>query len=88
VTQTSSRGRAEGSPTSFAVVSSYPSTRIAASPNTVRACAYGLPAWWTLLEHTGAFWDEFPTSLFGQFLAYLRSGGLPDTARIASTVFH
>ncbi|WP_079632556.1 tyrosine-type recombinase/integrase [Mycobacteroides abscessus] len=55
-----------------------------ASPNTVRAYAYGLAAWWTLLEHTGAHWDDFPTSLFGQFLAYLRTGDLPGTARIGA----
>lgn len=53
-----------------------------ASPNTVRNYAYGLAAWWTLLEHTGAAWDDFPTSLFGQFLAYLRTGDLPGTSRI------
>ena len=53
-----------------------------ASPNTVRAYAYGLAAWWTLLDHTGASWDDFPTSLFGQFLAYLRTGDLPGPARI------
>jgi integrase/recombinase XerD len=53
-----------------------------ASPNTVRAYAYGLAAWWTVLEHTGASWDDFPTSLFGQFLAYLRTGDLPGTTRI------
>lgn len=52
------------------------------SPNTVRGYAYGLAAWWTVLEHTGQRWDDFPTSLFGQFLAYLRSGDLPGTARI------
>jgi integrase/recombinase XerD len=55
-----------------------------ASPNTVRAYAYGLAAWWTLLEHTGASWDDFPTSLFGQFLAYLRTGDLPGTGRIGA----
>jgi integrase/recombinase XerD len=53
-----------------------------ASPNTVRAYAYGLAAWWTLLEHAGSPWDDFPTSLFGQFLAYLRTGDLPGTSRI------
>src|SRR4051812_46643779 len=47
-----------------------------ASPNTIRSYAYGLAAWWTLLEHTGASWDDFPTTLFGQFLAYLRTGDL------------
>lgn len=53
-----------------------------ASPNTVRSYAYGLAAWWTLLDHTGVCWDDFPTSLFGQFLAYLRTGDLPGTTRI------
>lgn len=52
------------------------------SPNTVRGCAYELAAWWTVLEHADTRWDDFPTSLFGQFLAYLRSGDLPGTARI------
>lgn len=53
-----------------------------ASPNTVKSYAYGLAAWWTVLEHTGHAWDDFPTTLFGEFLRYLRSGDLPDTARI------
>ncbi|MCV7154001.1 tyrosine-type recombinase/integrase [Mycolicibacterium pyrenivorans] len=53
-----------------------------ASPNTVRAYAYGLAAWWSVLEHTNTAWDDFPTSLFGQFLSYLRTGDLPGTARI------
>ncbi|MDH6244056.1 tyrosine-type recombinase/integrase [Mycobacterium sp. OTB74] len=53
-----------------------------ASPNTVRAYAYGLAAWWTVLEHTGAAWDDFPASLFGTFLTYLRRGDLPGVARI------
>ncbi len=52
------------------------------SPNTLRAYAYGLAAWWTVLEGTGTAWDDFPTSLFGQFLAYLRTGDLPGVARI------
>jgi hypothetical protein len=55
-----------------------------ASPNTVKAYAAGLAAWWTLLEHTGTGWCEITTSLFGQFLAYLRSGDLPRTARIGA----
>lgn len=52
------------------------------SPNTLRAYAYGLAAWWTVLEGTGTAWDDFPTSLFGQFLAYLRTGDLPGVTRI------
>ncbi|BBX84237.1 hypothetical protein MAUB_21100 [Mycolicibacterium aubagnense] len=53
-----------------------------ASPNTVRAYAYGLAAWWTVLEHTGTAWDDFPASLFGTFLTYMRRGDLPGVARI------
>lgn len=53
-----------------------------ASPNTVRAYAAGLAAWWTLLEHTDVAWTDISTSLFGSFLTYLRTGDLPDTARI------
>ena len=53
-----------------------------ASPNTVRAYAYGLAAWWTVLEHTSTAWDDFPASLFGTFLTYLRRGDLPGVTRI------
>ncbi|QZH69430.1 tyrosine-type recombinase/integrase [Mycolicibacterium farcinogenes] len=53
-----------------------------ASPNTVRAYAYGLAAWFTVLEHTDTAWDDFPSSMFGAFLSYLRTGDLPGTARI------
>ncbi|WP_458317560.1 tyrosine-type recombinase/integrase [Mycolicibacterium brisbanense] len=55
-----------------------------ASPNTVKAYAAGLAAWWTVLEHTGTDWREVSTGLFGQFLAYLRTGDLPGTARIGA----
>ena len=53
-----------------------------ASPNTVKAYAAGLAAWWTVLEHTSTDWREITTGLFGQFLTYLRTGDLPGTARI------
>ncbi|WP_158089858.1 site-specific integrase, partial [Mycobacterium kyorinense] len=56
----------------------------AASPNTVKAYAAGLAAWWTLLEHTGTDWRDVSTAMFGQFLTYLRSGDLPGTARIGA----
>ncbi|MGV7886334.1 tyrosine-type recombinase/integrase [Mycobacterium kansasii] len=52
------------------------------SPNTVRAYAAGIAEWFTVLEHTGHAWDDFPTRLFGQFLRYLRTGDLPGAARI------
>ncbi|MFN6554763.1 tyrosine-type recombinase/integrase [Mycolicibacterium septicum] len=55
-----------------------------ASPNTVRAYAYGLAAWFTVLEHTNTAWDDFPSSMFGAFLSYLRTGDLPGTARIGA----
>lgn len=52
------------------------------SPHTVRAYAAGIAEWFTVLEHTGHAWDDFPTGLFGQFLRYLRTGDLPGAARI------
>lgn len=55
-----------------------------ASPHTVRAYAAGLARWWTLLDHVGSRWDDFPTSLFGQFLTYLRTGDLPGHSRIGT----
>lgn len=55
-----------------------------ASPNTVKAYSYGLAAWWTVLDHTGHAWDDFPTTLFGKFLSYLRTGDLPGTTRIGA----
>ena len=54
----------------------------AASPNTIRSYLPGLAAWWRLLAHTGHTWEEFPTSLFGDFLVLLRTGDMPGTARI------
>jgi len=54
----------------------------AASPHTIRAYAAGLAAWWTVLEHTGTDWRDISTPLFGDFLAYLRTGDLPGTVRI------
>ena len=53
-----------------------------ASPNTVKAYAAGLSAWWKLLEHTEVDWREVSTALFGQFLVFLRTGDLPGNARI------
>lgn len=53
-----------------------------ASPHTVRAYAAGIAEWFTVLEHIHHQWDDFPTSLFGQFLQYLRTGDLPGAARI------
>ncbi len=54
----------------------------AASPNTVRSYAMGLAQWFTVLEHTGDAWDDFPTTVFGSYLRYLRTGELPGAARI------
>lgn len=57
----------------------------AASPNTIRAYAPALALWWRLLAHTGHEWDQFPTSLFGDFLVLLRTGDMPGTNRIGPT---
>ncbi len=54
----------------------------AASPNTVRSYAMGLAQWFTVLEHTGDAWDDFPTTVFGSYLRYLRTGELPGATRI------
>lgn len=56
------------------------------SPNTVRSYARGLAEWWTVLEHCGDRWDDFPTSRFGDFLTYLRYGDLPGFTRIGPRV--
>ncbi len=56
----------------------------AASPHTIRGYAAGLARWFTVLEHTGHPWDDFPSTLFGQYLQYLRTGVLPGTARIGA----
>ena len=53
-----------------------------ASPNTVKAYAAGLSAWWKLLEHTEVDSREVSTALFGQFLVFLRTGDLAGNARI------
>ena len=53
------------------------------SPNTVRGYARGLGYWWTLLEHVGDEWDQFPVSRFGDFLTYLRYGDLPGVTRLS-----
>ena len=57
----------------------------AASPNTIRSYLPGLAAWWRLLAHNGHDWEEFPSSLFGDFLVLLRTGDMPGTARIGPT---
>ncbi|MGC7327310.1 site-specific integrase, partial [Mycobacteroides abscessus subsp. abscessus] len=36
-----------------------------ASPNTLRAYAAGLAAWWNLLEETNTGWTDVTTALFG-----------------------
>lgn len=56
-----------------------------ASPNTVRGYAYGLADWFTVVAAADASWDDFPTSLFGAFLTYLRTGSLPGQTRIGLT---
>lgn len=53
-----------------------------ASPHTVQAYARGLAAWWTFLADQGLDWRDFPTTAFGAFLGYLRTGDLPSVARV------
>lgn len=53
-----------------------------ASPHTINAYARGLASWFTLLEDGGWDWRDFPTSTFGAFLHYLRTGDLPSVRRI------
>lgn len=53
------------------------------SPNTVRGYARGLGYWWTLLEHAGDDWDQFPVARFGEFLTYLRYRELPGVTRLS-----
>lgn len=57
-----------------------------ASPNTVKSYAYGLAAWWTVLDHTGHKFDDFPTTLFGSYLSYLRAANSPHSTQ-SSTVY-
>lgn len=52
------------------------------SPNTVRSYARGLAEWWTVLEASGVAWDGLTRTVFGDFLAYLRTGDLPGVDRI------
>lgn len=53
-----------------------------ASPNTIRSYATGLARWFTFLDSQGHRWDDFPSTVFGEFLAWLRSGDRPGQARI------
>lgn len=52
------------------------------SPHTIRGHAYGLAAWWTVLEATGTAWDHLPDGVVDHFIIYLRTGDLPGVARI------
>lgn len=53
-----------------------------ASPHTRRAYATGLAAWFNWLHVTGNEWNAVTSSMFGDYLAWLRSGVLPGEARI------
>lgn len=51
-------------------------------PNTDNAYPAGLAARWKPLERSEFNWREVTAALFGQFLAFVHSGGLPGTTRI------
>lgn len=53
-----------------------------ASPHTVRSYAAGLAAWFRYLHLTDQRWDDFEPVVFGEFLAWLRTGDLPGTPRV------
>ena len=55
-----------------------------ASPNTRRAYAAGLAAWFKYLDLTNQQWDDFAPTVFGGFLSWLRTGDLPNASRIGA----
>lgn len=55
-----------------------------ASPNTRRAYAAGLAAWFKYLHLTNQPWDDFAPTVFGGFLSWLRTGDLPNDSRIGA----
>lgn len=56
--------------------------RLGSSPNTVRAYARALALWFSGLEANGHSWQEFPGSVFGDFLQAVKAGDAPGTSRI------
>lgn len=55
-----------------------------ASPNTIRAYARGLALWFDFLGRRGLAWDAFTGLDFGYWIAWLRTGDLPDDLRIGA----
>lgn len=53
-----------------------------ASPHTIRSYATGLAAWFRYLHAVDQRWDAFEPVVFGGFLAWLRTGDLPDAPRV------
>lgn len=56
--------------------------RRSAAANTVRAYAQALACWWSVLEDTGAPWDDFTLPVYIGFVDYLRTGRLPSVPMI------
>ena len=52
------------------------------SPNTVKSYARALALWWQYLELYGLGWDTLTVEDVGGFLAWLRSGTMPDVVPI------
>lgn len=55
-----------------------------ASPHTQRSYAAALALWWQFLDLADYQWHEFPTKAMGEFMAWLRTGDSPGTARIGA----
>lgn len=53
------------------------------SPHTVTAYARALSRWLDFLEHADQSWADFPTTTFGDYLDWLRTGQTPSVARIS-----
>lgn len=79
------RFRAEGQPVSYTVVDEFglpvpvieeylKYLRQTASPNTLKAYSRAIARWFVFLEPTKYTWLDFPTTFFGDFLQYLRTG--------------
>lgn len=56
--------------------------RQTASPNTVRAYSRALGRWFTHLGAVAQPWDDFPTTTFGDFLLWLRTGVPPHVSSL------
>lgn len=58
--------------------------RQTSSPHTVRAYARALARWFAHLDRTDHSWTDFPTTTYGDFLVWLRTGTDPGITSIGS----